>query len=315
MSLGQFIPSFAARKPAAPCWLGVSTDPLGMAAAVVQRSPGERARVTDCQTFEGGEALAQLSGWSRRQRAARTNLLLGADEYQILPIEANELSPAERVAAARWQVKDMIEFAPEEASVACVRVPGGSAGARTSQALAVVARRSTVAAWMQRSQGAKLKLDAIDIPELALRNVAALAPGSAAGALLHIGLARTTLVMVWQGELCNYRRFDLKASQLHGAGTDERETLIERLGLEVQRTADAFERQFHAAALARLWVTQEHASLAVADDLTRHVALPVQALHLKEWLDIAPEGPLVDPDRGIDYVLAIGAALREEAPA
>jgi MSHA biogenesis protein MshI len=168
---------------------------------------------------------------------------------------------------------------------------------------------------MRRSHQARIELQAIDIPELAMRNLAALLPGDNTVALLHVGLARTLLVMVWKGELCNSRRFELNAQQLLSAGTMAREQLLERLGLDVQRTADAFERQFQAAALGGLWVTQEHPSLAVAEELERFVALRVKPFALKDHLDFDTQTTLLDPARGIDFVPAIGAALREEAAA
>jgi MSHA biogenesis protein MshI len=209
-------------------------------------------------------------------------------------------------------VKDMIDYAAEEASLDCVLIPDAPGSARTPQALAVVTPRKVVGQWMQRALEARLELDSIDIAELALRNLAALPPGAGARALLHVGIARTTLVMVWQGELCNSRRFDLQAAQLHAAQGPASEALVERLALDVQRTADAFERQFHASALERLWVTVAPGHDQLATQLCDQVALPVQALDLAEWLDLQTELPLLDAATGRDLFLAIGAALRHE---
>ena len=165
---------------------------------------------------------------------------------------------------------------------------------------------------MQQSNAARLDLHSIDVPELALRNLALLAAGEGACALLHVGLARTTLVMVWRGELCSVRRFEMRATQLLDAGTESFEALIERLGQDVQRSTDAFERQFHAAALGRLWVTDEQAGLAICEPLARHVTLQVRPLKLREWLTIDATVPLMDAALGIDFIPAIGAALRED---
>jgi MSHA biogenesis protein MshI len=294
--------------------VGLCADGPALSAAAVLRGAGGRPRVAACQVFPGEQPLAGLAPWRRthRLRGTRTSLLLDASHYQILPVEAPEQDARERAAAARWRVKDMIDYPPEDASVDCVLVPDTPGSARTPQGLAVVAPRTTVGQWMQRAHDARIELDCIDVPEMALRNLAALPAGDGARALLHVGLHRATLVMVWRGELCNSRRFDIHAAQLQAAQGPAREALLERLGLDVQRTADAFERQFHASALERLWVTPAPSHAGLADELRHHVALPVQPLQLGEWLDVDPALLLLDAARGADFLLAIGAALREE---
>jgi MSHA biogenesis protein MshI len=196
-----------------------------------------------------------------------------------------------------------------------VLVPGTEGVARSRQALAVVTRRHTVVQWMQRAQAARFDLSTIDVPELALRNIAALLPSSGACGLLHVGVSRAMLVMVWQGELCTFRRFDLRAGQLLAADADQREALIERLALDLQRTSDAFERQFHAVALGRMWVTEELPGFELAPALSRYVSPEVLPLKLRECLDVDGSAPLTDPARNVDFIPAIGAALRVEAVA
>lgn len=300
--------------PSAPRWLGVTANAARINAAIVQRAAGMKPQLMAVQAFEGEQALQALATWRRKRgnRHLRTNLLLNSNDYQILPIDAPDVVAGERAAAARWRIKDMIDFPAEEACVDCLLIPAAEGSVRARQALAVVTRRETVSQWMARSRHSNLDLHAIDIPELALRNLAALLPGDNTNALLCVGPTRTSLVMVWKGELCNARRFDVNANQILQANPTTREQLLERLGLDVQRTADAFERQFQVAAIGGLWVSQEHASLSLADELARFVALRVKPFQLGEHLDLSTDTPLVDPERGIDFVTAIGAALRQE---
>ncbi len=313
MALPSFLRSFS-RGSTAAAHLGVAVDGATVCAAVVRRSADAKPRMLACRSVDGEQALAALAPWRRKNglRRAQANLLLPGDDYQILPLETEQLSLAELASAARWKVKDMIDFAPEEASVACVLVPGADGIAKSRQALAVVTRRHTVVQWMQRAQAAHFELSAIDVPELALRNIAALLPGTGACGLLHVGLSRATLVMVWQGELCTFRRFDLRASQLLAADESQREALIERLALDLQRTSDAFERQFHAAALGRMWVTEELAGCELAPALSRYVSPDVLPLKLRECIDVDCGEALIDPARNVDFIPAIGAALRQE---
>jgi MSHA biogenesis protein MshI len=304
-----------ARVLTTPGLLGVAPAEQALHAALVRRPIDGPPQLLDCHAFEGPPALSQLAAWRRKHgwSGAPANLLLEPGDYQIMPIEVPELPQAELAGVARWKVKDMLDYPAEEASVACVTVPGAESGSgRPRQALAVVTPRKTVAAWMERCHSSRFELHAIDIPELALRNLAALIPGVAACGLLHVGLVRTTLVMVWQGELCSFRRFEVSARQLLDAGPDERETLLERLALDLQRTSDAFERQFYAAALGPMHVVQEIEGLPLAEMLSRYVSQPVRAFKLHDHLAVSPTQPLVDVAANIDFVTAIGAALRDE---
>lgn len=315
MSLRSLLAS-TLRPADAPGCLGVLADAGQASAAVVSRRQGAKPRLTAVHTASGASALATLARWQRRQgqHRSRVNLLLDGGDYQILPLDVPEVQPEEVANAMRWRVKDMIDFAPEEASIGCLLVPNASDSSRTQQALVVVSRRETIARWIRRSRDAKLDVQSIDVPELALRNLALLAAGEGTCALLHVGLQRSTLVIVWRGELCSLRRFDLRASQYLDASPEGRDTLVERLGHDVQRSSDAFDRQFYAAALGRLWVTQEQAGLALAAPLAGHITLQVRPLVLREWIEIDSDTPLMDAAIGLDLIPAIGAALRE-APA
>ena len=316
MSLRSLLAS-TLRPADAPGCLGVLADAGQASAAVVSRRQGAKPRLTAVHTASGASALATLARWQRRQgqHRSRVNLLLDGGDYQILPLDVPEVQPEEVANAMRWRVKDMIDFPPEEASIGCLLLPNASDSSRTQQALVVVSHRDTIARWMKRTYDANLELDSIDVPELALRNLALLAAGEGACALLHVGLDRSTLVMVWRGELCSLRRFDVRASQFLDAGKDDFDALVERLGQDVQRSSDAFERQFYAAALGRLWVTQEQAGLDLAAQLASHITLQVRPLVLREWIaiEIDADTPLMDSAQGLDFLPAIGAALREAA--
>lgn len=314
MSLRSMLAS-TLRPAAAPGCLGVSVDASHATGAVVSRCEGARPRLTAVHMASGDGALAALARWQRHQglRRANVNLLLDSEDYQIVPLDAPDVQPDEMADAMRWRVKDLIDFAPEDASIGCLLVPTESGSSRTQQALVVVSRRATIARLISRSRDARLAVQSIDVPELALRNLALLAAGDSACALLHVGLERSTLVIVWRGELCSLRRFDLRASQYLDASPEGREALIERLGQDVQRSSDSFDRQFYAAALGRLWVTQEQDGLDLIAPLGAHITLQVRPLALREWLDVEIDTPVMDAAQGIDLVPAIGAALREDA--
>ena len=294
--------------------VGLRTGDGRLVAAVIERASSGRARLTACASFEGDTAADSLIAWQRRggYRKAANNLLLANGDYQILPIDAPPVAPEERAGAARWLIKGMIDYPADEAAVDCLMIPSDAPSSAQRKAWAVVARRSSVVAWAERWHRGGLNLACVDIPELALRNLAALTPPDGACALLHIGPHASTLVMVWQGELCSTRRFEIGADQFDLADAQRLAFSVERLGLEVQRSADAFERQFHSFALGRLWVTPTVAGVDLAAALGAQLNLRVQTFQLEDWLDVGVDAEILAAGCGIDWWPAIGAALRSE---
>ena len=291
--------------------LGIVTAECSVA-AVVARSDDGGLRLKATESFDGATALDELSRWQRRAgwRRCRIHLLLDDTQYQLLPMDAPDVPATELADALRWQIKDLIDFPAEAASIASVLVPAANDSTRTHQAWVVVARRDTVTDRMRGARNARLGLDSIDVPEFALRNLALLPAADSACALLHVGLERSTLLMVWKGDLCTVRRFDLNAAALLDATPEQFDVLIDQLGQDVQRSADAFERHFHAAGLGRLWVTAEQDGLALAEALARHITLQVKPMRIADWIGVDTSRPLMDARQNIDFLPAIGAALR-----
>ena len=301
-----------ARSGDAP-WLGVyaaSAERLVAACALPPR--GKQPAVQVAPVFDGADPAAALLQWQRAHaRHARANVLLNSVDYRVVPLDAPRVPLPERSQAVRWQLKDLIDFSPEDACVDCIGVPGPTPGAEVRQVFAVATQNQTVRSWMQRYRDARLTLGAIDIPEMAMRNLSVLAAGPAAHAFVHLGLKSTRLTLAWQHELCSFRQFDVSAYKLDAADADTRTLLLERLALEIQRSTDSFSRLFHGADLGTVWVS----AVRDADTVSRHLSdlLPqsVQAFRVEEHVALSSREPVVDPERGLDFTFAIGAAVRQ----
>lgn len=294
--------------------VAVHVAPECLTATVARMRAGQRPQFSAAPSFDGPEAAQALLAWQRRhQPRSRTSLLLNNEHYRILPLDAPRVPAEERKAAVRYQAQELLDFPAEEASIDCLDVPAAAAGQPIARVFAVAGLKSEIARWMLQYRDAHLVLDIIDIPELALRNLSVQAAGDKAHIYLHVGLHSSRLVIVWQRELCAFRQFELSAGQLSAASDDEVEALVEHLTLDIQRTADAFARQFYGADLAALWIS----SVARGDTLTSALAalqsLPVRALRIEEHLDWQGPGGVFDHASGVDHTLALGAALRSAA--
>ncbi len=302
----------ARSSPAATAWVGVQAQ---QGLWLVARSDGSRAgarpRILGCAALPGDAGSGALAQWWRSHAGRRdaAALLLDSSDYQVLQINSPPVAADEYRNAARWLIKEQIDFPCEQAALDCFAVPADGDGP-AARLHTVVARQDKVAQTVGEWRGAGVPLRAIDIPELALRNLALLACGDQASAFLHIGVDETRLLLLWRSEMCVARLLPFGARLLRTLEAPQRDEHFERLALEIQRSVDAFGRQFSAAHLNQLWVSALHDSEGACAALAAQVSLRVQVFEPADWIDFDDGVQPFDLDAGIDHTMAIGAALR-----
>lgn len=300
-------------RPRGSSHLGLVFSPGRLAAAVVRLSGQGRPKLIAYESFTDDPSLAMVSQWLRKRglSIATANLLLPGNDYQVLSFETPAVPAAERAEATRWRIKDMIDFPVENACVDCIVLPAPNGDAEGNHSWAVVAQRARVRDWMQRAKQARIDLKSIDIPEMALRNLLVMEPTPNACALLRLSSTGGALIVAWRGELCSFRRFDdLNIAHFQSADLIGRQALFERLALELQRTADAFERQFYGTAIERVWIEQSVPDVDLVQQLAPHVSLRLHAFDLAERLEIDPLAHGRGEAKHRVSLLAVGAALR-----
>lgn len=292
-------------------WLALVRNGERLDVAHVISSAGKRPSIRVCESFrvEGTEvdALSRLAQ-SRGLKQHRCVTLLSEDAYRMAQIEAPSVPAEERIQAVRWRMKDLVDFPVEGAAIAVADIP---AEGRLPNVFAIAAPATIVAERMALFSDAKLHLDAIDIPEMALRNVAALFEEPNRGlAFLAMVDGDSILTITCGGELFLARRIELSISALAAADEARRQQMIERLALELQRTLDNFDRQYGFVSVSRLMVTAEHDPAGLVSQLANNLYLPVQAMDLANVVDFPDLPELKALARQGQCILAIGAALR-----
>jgi MSHA biogenesis protein MshI len=257
---------------------------------------------------------AQALRTLRRTRALKgqaTVAVLERAQYQLLPMEAPEVPREDWRDALRWKLKDTVDFPVDSAGLDVLEVPTGPTQHRAPTVIAIAAPHSALSPLAEAGTDAGLPWTAIDVPETALRNLAALAEEPGRGqALLHVGTNDSVLVVTWQGELLLARHIDVSLAQLTDPDESARQLGYERASLELQRTLDNVERQFSQANLARVLVAPGE----VLADFIRYVSdlvyVPVAAFDLAALIDLSAVPELTDARAQSAYLPAIGAALR-----
>lgn len=305
----------AARRQ--PGWMAVVRHGGRIDLAHVLRAPDARPRVLQLASFDTTAdlpaSLQQLRTACKLQSYHCTSLLAGGT-YHLTQFEAPAVPAEERAEALRWRFKDMVDFPVDGASIGVLDVPlEGSAG-RQPMVYAVAAGAPAVAAVMQAFDAGKVPLAALDIPELAQRNVAALFEEANRGlAFLHFDEGGGLLTITYRGELYAVRRIDVPAAQLANADAERRAASLERAMLELQRTFDNFDRQYSFISVAGLMVSSSPRIDELQSYLAENLYLPVREMDLAEVCEL-PEAPeLRDPLLHARCLAAIGAALRTDA--
>ncbi len=291
--------------------LAFGTDEI--AVAVARRANGgtvlercELLGVDPAAGVEGRAAAIRAAGLPRVPASA----VLQLEDYRLALVEAPDVPPAELRAAMRWRLKDTIDFRIEDAVIDVFDVPEHNRGGRGRMMYAVAARRSAIDGYNASFAGLS-NFDVIDVPELCLRNLAALLPSAPTGvALLHLHDTTATIVLVRGKTFYLARHTDLGSRGKQAAG--DREARVDAAGvvLELQRSLDYYERHFDQPPITRIAISPPGKRAAqLAADLGNDTGFEVTTLDLNVLLSC--EAPIAD-DVQAGCLLAVGAALREE---
>lgn len=237
--------------------------------------------------------------------------LLERHQYQVLAMDAPGVEREHWRDALRWQLRDQVEFPVEDAAIDLLEIPAHLNGRGQASVLAVAAAHAELAPLAHAADDARTPWAALDVPETALRNVAALyEQDGQATALLHVGERECALVITAEGELLQHRTIEhIAHHHLCDANESYHRVAFERIGLELQRSFDHYERLFGRVGIARL-VVAGAALDTFLDSLRNQVDPPVVPLHLQSVMDLDAVPDLAEPGPQADYLHAIGAALR-----
>jgi MSHA biogenesis protein MshI len=300
-----------------PGWLAIGQRDGAIDLAHVSRPAAGRPVLHHCDAHqlegEFHDALVRLRATISLQRH-RCATLLRHGEYRLVHVEAPDVAEPELREALRWRVKDLLDFPVETATLDAMPLPVRGE-ARSRHAFVAAAPDAIVKARMDAFEAAGAPVEAIDIPELAQRNVAALfeQPNRGLG-VLAFDESGGLVTFTADGELYAFRRIDIGGVELASASAERRTELVERVALELQRSLDGLERTYSATAVSRILVAEPDGT-SLAASLAGNLYVPVEPLDLASVLDLESVPEFKNPGRAARMLPVIGTALRhEEAP-
>lgn len=242
-------------------------------------------------------------------KRTRTCAVLDGAEYQVVQVESPEVLPSELRAAIRWRLRDAIGFNVDEAAIDIFDIPEPARRTPQKMLFAVAARDTAVQRIVGSLKPAARGFDAIDVPELCLRNIAALLPQDQKGvALLAINEEFVQLVITRQNVLYVTRRIDLRRGLSLGGGDNGIDASA--LALELQRSLDYYESHFDQTPIGDLIIAPVHEQAeALAASLRDETSLRVSLFDVREHFVVARSGDVLADWASL---MALGAALRPD---
>lgn len=299
--------------------MAVTLRQEGAYASHITRSPGARPTVESVRFYpsSGADSAGMLEKMGKEVHANRYawTTLLPSNEYQLLSVDAPTVAPAELKTAIRWRLKDMLDFHIDDATIDVLDIPmDKNAPVRNRAMYAVVARNQFIRDRQALFADAKIPLRVIDIPELAQRNLSALLEPEGRGvAFLSFDDQGGLLTITFSGELYLSRRIEVSMADLQQADADQRTAVYDRIVLELQRSLDHFDRQYHFIALSKMILSVSgETGAGLQAHLGENLYVPVEQLNLESVLDLSKVPELLQPERQQRYLMTLGCALRHE---
>jgi MSHA biogenesis protein MshI len=256
--------------------------------------------------------------------------------FTLLLVDTPEVDPSELKTAIRWRIKDLIDFHVDDAIVDVFDIPGQEERGRQKLMYVVAARRAAVQSHINQLEDERINLNVIDIPELAMRNIAGLLPEDETGvAMLYLTNESGLLTLTRQKHLYLSRRLDIGLNQLSAfvaedvqARHEENDVFtidedvsftrplvraFDNIVLEVQRSLDYYESHFALPPVSALVLApmEDHIP-GMQEYLVQHLGLPVRMLDLNSALRC---DQVLSEEMQSLCLLPIGAALRERSKA
>ncbi|MEQ8426227.1 MAG: hypothetical protein RLT87_06980 [Gammaproteobacteria bacterium] len=243
--------------------------------------------------------------------------LMQLGDYHLLLVEAPDVEPDEVKAAIRFRIKELIDFDLKEAVVDVFEAPVGRSASRANMVYAVVARSKRIKALISQLKSAGLNLETIDIPELALRNIAAMLPEDVAGvALVYIDENQGLITITRQDELYLSRTIAgghsmLPEAVLSVVDDEDCRRWLDNIVIEVQRSMDYYESHFGQPQVSALVLSPlDHEVPGMIEYLEEQLQIPARFLDIQELIDVSEPLSRYTQSR---CLLALGTALRQDA--
>jgi MSHA biogenesis protein MshI len=313
-------------RSAPPARVGVALGARDLRLVRLLPQGGARPRIESAEVLPC-EPASRAAGLRRAAQAgafrfAAVHAVLAPGTYEVHQLPAPPVPDEELRQAVRFQLRGALGYPVEEAVVDFVRIPQPAGAGARSQLLAVSTRASLIEEAARAFNAAGLEPDSIEVPEFAQRNLGALrATAEGTQGWLAVDGEACLLTVQLGDELAFARHFTLTPLHLpKGDVVDlDAEAALpawhERIGNQVARSLDLFERQSGLPPVLQLSVAPHAQATAIAHAIAAATGIETDVFDPAAAFEPMPG---LDNDRRpraallADCMVALGAALRSE---
>lgn len=278
-----------------------------------------------CMTTERTAVLQELLKETRITNIPVTTVL-EPGSYSLHLVDAPNVQPAEMRDAIRWRIKELIDFEIDEAVYDIFDVPGRNLRGQGGKMMyAAVTRASVIQARADQLKAVGLKLKIVDIPELALRNIASLVDDGGGVGILHLSQQNGVIVLTCNDTLFVARNVNIGLNRLRNAltkkseqedqeftaaATTEYHHFLENIILEIQRSLEYYERHSSNPPITKLYIPSMDQEIpGFVAHIKQNLGLTVNVLDLNKIMECTEE---LSENLQMRLLYVIGAALRDE---
>jgi len=305
--------NFIKTTPQGHC--GLTFYPNGLAICAASPESGSSKLGTpvfkpyENQQSHPGEALSEcvealgLQGYS-------CNWVLSPHQYKLLLVEAPDVPKDELASAARWRVKDYLDYSLDDALIDVFSIPKFGAGENRHMMYVVAARLSELQPTVEMINASGLNLTGIDINELALRNITHYLPENQQGlALVYLNEKHSGIFLGHHDNI--YLSRTLRFDGFQGRGVKEKS--LETLVLEIQRSYDYYLSQLGQPEPSKLYlVPMSKFQNRIEKYIKKELAIPVEVIDLNKIFVLPTEIGTKEQEL---CITAMGGVLSREVAA
>lgn len=237
-------------------------------------------------------------------------LVLDNSAYQLLLVDLPDLPDEDVEDALKLRVRDLISYSIDDAQVDVFRLPDNAYRGRMKMAYVTVAEKAPLQGLADSFGQSGLKLQSIDIADLALRNLVTLVSQDINTGVLYMQNDNSFINLCHNQYLVLNRRLENGLSSFpDDPDSDGFKIQLDSLTLEIQRSFDYYESQLGLGNISELKiVSNSRLPIQIVEGLDKAFNTRVSDLKYADHFTVNAD---IEPSNLARCTLAMGAALRE----